>query len=590
MAVDSPVGNDFARQLTGNLGGIGSEVARMVSHAIDDEDARHDPAASITQHSLLTIGPFFRAVSILAGLVGRLDLQLKAMGAKNRFEVQRKDPRNFLVEKKPHPNLRSMTWRQQMQVHMMLTPGGFTEIIRDPNNKNNATNILALMPLDPNYVVYGVVKDSKGIERTYYFYYDNPGKLEPRPISFDNMIHFKGLSYNGIMAMDPVNLMRQDMGLVTSRRGYAKVYFHSNGQIRGFMEVPEKVSPEKFINFMMTVQALASERSMDPTKTIPLFDGITFKPYQDDPEKSQLNESMSQTPETVSSWTGVPQMLLGSVKESSYNALEQVMRGFFTVTVDAILCEYESELEDKLLTEDELREGRLKFVFDRSRLNALLIAEYHKMIRDDFQSGGISWEEMRIALGHHIDPTEGHFFLPQNLVGSNPIQIGSDPTAPRPKDDPKKTKKPARRGTDASVNNLANEKHRHAIRKNATAILDRICNRLTKALLHTADKPDFQKQLTNIAKRELGRIKEDTDILNDLSLSAGLIATPVNCDVLGEFTSRISGDLIATASQQTKPTKPTSAIVQLACQNARDAVLSEFVRQLVGDSNGTAKD
>lgn len=581
MAVESPVGNDFARQITGTLNASSHEIARMVMHAIDDEDARHDPAASITQHSVMTIGPFFRAVAILAGLIGRLDLQLKVLGKNNRSDIADDDERNFLVEKKPHANLRSSTWRQQMQVHCMLTPGGFTEIIRDPGNPNKATNILALMPLDPNYVLYGVIRDKNKIERTVYFYFDNPESLTPRPIEFDDMIHVKGLSYNGVMGIDPINVMRQDLGLATSRRGYAKMYFHSNGQIRGFMEVPPSVSPEKFINFMMTVQALASERSMDPSKTIPLFDGIQFKPYQDNPENSQLVESLSMTPEMVSSWTGVPQMLLGSVKESSYNALEQVMRGFFTITVDAILREFETELDDKLLTEKELKQRRLSFRFDRSTLNALLVAEFHKMIRDDFSSGLLSWEEARIALSRHTDASDGHFFLPQNLVGSNPIQVGGDPTAPREnntKDDPKSNRKPATEKTPAS--SPAN----YAIKRNAEAVLKRICNRLTKAFMHAAEKPNLQKQLEAIDRRERSRIKEDIDILNDLSLASGLINQHVHCDILNQFRSDIVKSI--TEHPQMKP----PAAIQLACQSASDAILREFTCQLTGESaDGTSE-
>ncbi len=574
MAIESPIGNDFLLQLSPNNVSASSPIARMIGVAIADEDAKNDPASLITQHTVLTVGPFFRAVAILAGLISRLEVTLQKKEPGNKNVIQTGDDRNFLVAKKPHPHLKSRTWRQQMQVHAMLTPGGFSEIIRDPNNP---TKILAIMPLDPNNMLFGVIKPVsgpyRGQDRMVYFYYDNPQSTTPRPIDFDNIFHVKGLSYNGVMAMDPINLMRQDMGLATSRRGYAKQYFHSNGQIRGFMEVPQHVSPEKFINFMTTIAALAAERGQDPTKTIPLFDGITFKPYQDDPQKSQLQQSLEMTPEIVSSWTGVPEMLLGRVKESSYNTLEQVMRGFFFTTVDNWLDEYEDELDDKMLTEDELREGRLGFKFDRSQLNKLLVTEYHKMIREDFHAGLKSWEESREALDSHTDPTEGHFFLPQNLVGRDPIQLGGNPTAPRESSDNTPTRRAGRETAQTGTANLAPTGPQVVVlRRNAHQVLGRVCNRLTKAIAHAADKPDFQKQLLAIADRESTKLKEDIDMLNDLSMAAGLISKPITCDLIGVFSNQLTS------------AGGTPEAVQAACHAATQSVLTTTIDQLLGVS------
>jgi hypothetical protein len=343
---------------------------------------------------------------------------------------------------------------------------------------------------------------------------------------------------------------------------------------------------------MMTVQALASERSQDPTKTIPLFDGIQFKPFQDTPDKSQLRESLEMTPEIVSSWTGVPEMLLGRVKESSYNTLEQVMRGFFFTTVDNWLDEYEDELDDKCLTEDELRAGELGFKFDRSQLNKLLVMEYHRMVREDFHAGLASWEESREALDRHTDPSDGHFFLPQNLVGRDPIQLGGDPTAPRPPRQQSRTRRaqrePQRPAAQTGPTNLATPPaaapvapvapivtvqpgpQAVVLRRNAQQVLGRLCNRLTKAINHVSDKADFQKQLQAIAEREAAKVKEDFDMLNDLSISAGLITKPVACDLIEQFATHLACGVGAPDS------------IPAACQAATQSVLTHTIDQLLG--------
>ena len=99
MAVDSPIGNDFLLQLGQNHVSPTNPIARMIGLAITDEDAKHDPASLITQHTVLTVGPFFRAVAILAGLIGRLEVTLQKKEKGNRNVIQTNDDRNFLVSK-----------------------------------------------------------------------------------------------------------------------------------------------------------------------------------------------------------------------------------------------------------------------------------------------------------------------------------------------------------------------------------------------------------------------------------------------------------------------------------------------------------
>lgn len=552
MAVESPVGEDHLRQVNPVTVSSSNSIVDFVMSVggYRDEEEDLDPAAHVNQHTLLTVGPFFRAVTILSGLIGRLEITLQRKERNNRKLVQDQDNRNFLVQKKPNPFIKARTWKKQKQLHAMLTPGGFTEIIRNPVNKQ----ILALNTLDPNNVLYGVFRDKAGYDRPVYFYYDNPNK-DPRPIPFNDVIHVKGLSYNGVMGIDPVNLMRQDLGLAMARRTYAKTYFHSNGHIRGFMVIPPEMSAEKWLNFMETTKALMADRSKDPSKTIPLFGGGDFKPVSDTPDKSQLKESLELTPEMVSAWTGVPEMLLGRVKESSYNSLEQVMKGFFFGTLDDWLDEYEDELDDKLLTEQELREGKLCFRFNRSQLNAMLIDEFHKMIRENFASGLGSWEESREAMDLPTDPEDGHFYLPQNLVGANPINPGTQQVS--------------------SGKSKENGTKNVALRNNAQHTISRICHRINKAISHAASKENLPKQLPGIAANEAKRSQKDLHLLNELSLGSGLIQFPIEFDLLGHYSQALAQTLSSSGDD-------LKTAVEAACQTATNSVLSEYVNRLLG--------
>jgi hypothetical protein len=74
-----------------------------------------------------------------------------------------------------------------------------------------------------------------------------------------------------------------------------------------------------------------------------------------------------------------------------------------------------------------------------------------------------------------------------------------------------------------------------------------------------------------IAERESPKVAEELEMLNDLSLSAGLIRKPVACDLINLFSTHL---LVASGTES----------IQAACQTATQSVLTNTIDQLLGVS------
>jgi len=412
----SPIGNDiYKRQHNGFA---------MIPFGNNCFPSMEKNAVPVTQYSVLGIPPFWRATNILCGFLGRIPVELKRKRRGKKSTVETGDGRHFLMCKKPHANLRARTWKQTMGLHYQVAPSGaFSEIIRDPDTNEPE----AILPLDPNRVAWGVEVDANNRPKRMIYLYIEQDFFgvplgPPRIIDPANMLHFKGLSYDAVMGIDKIDLLQRKFGLMLARTEYQRKYYIGNARIRGFIMVPPGMQ-EVFGTMMEVISEHMAAQDMDPLKAIPLFDNAKFERADDTPEDQQLIEAMKTDPDTCGVITGVPGFLLGADTRDSYKSLEKVMSSFFTTTVHDQFNEFESEMDDKMLTEEELRTDELGFRFDRGELMATDVASFHTMLIEDLHGGLIAWEEAREAIDRHTDSSDGTFFVPQNIVGADPTDI-----------------------------------------------------------------------------------------------------------------------------------------------------------------------
>lgn len=559
--IESPINGDLTKQ---HIGGS-SPIHRLINIGVEEEPN----SVPVTQNSVLSIAPYWRATNILCGLVGRIPLELKRRSRGNKFVTQTGDPRHFLVRKKPHSQLKSRTWRKTLQLHAMVAGGGgFSEVIRDPD-----TGLpMAIIPLDPNRVGWGVITDAQNRPiRTVYVYQDNPGTSQCRAIDMEDMIHIKGLSWDAIMGIDTTKLLQREFGLILARQNYTRKYYVGNARIRGFLMVPAGTDMALYSNMMQVISDHMSQQDADPLKTVPLFDGVKYQATQDSPENSELTESLKMTPDTVAVITGVPPFFLGADTRDSYNSLEKVMQGFFTTTADDLFDEWESELDDKLLTEDELREDELGFRFDRERLMATDVATFHKMLREDMHAGLLAWEECRESLDRTTDTSDLTFMVPQNVVGAEPTSLNGLSDSGGMKND----------ADDMQNSVVPNRKTIAAVMRLMNATAERYCDRLVNAAVAKSGNIDkFESFLASIEgsakNRELEIELSHMRPVFDVAIESGLLDSAPDWTIVSRFHTALNA-----AINTNHANRPFPDVVNDVCRTTTQSVVAELTQMLI---------
>lgn len=588
--IESPISGDMAKRQIGT-----SPLHRLISINIGDEEPNSVP---VTQNSVLSIAPYWRATNILCGLVGRIRINLARKARGNKLVVQHDDNRNFLVSKKPHRHLKSRTWRKTLMLHAQITPGGgFSEVIRDPETGDP----LAILPLDPNRVGWGVLFDENNRPlRTVYVYQDDPSSTECRPIQFDDMIHIKGLSYDSIMGIDTTNLLQREFGLILARQNYTRKYYVGNAKIRGFLMVPAGTDMNLYANMMQVIKDHMEQQDADPLKTVPLFDGVKYQPTQDSPENSELTESLRMTPDTCAVITGVPAFFLGADTRDSYNSLEKVMQGFFTTTVGDWFDEFETELDDKLLTEEQLRKGELGFRFSRDQLMATDVLTFHKMLREDMHAGLLAWEECREQLDMTTDESDLTFMVPQNVVGAQPSSLrglsgnaaadDAEPNGGNPSRNgsgsPARKRRKAKRPSISRKSALNKAlQHDGAIARLAVSTAQRVCNRISNAAVAKSGNVDkFEGFLAalDVSREECPERDIETSHMApvfDVAIEAGLLNGPPEWTIVSRFRNALEA-----AINENHVSREFCDVVNEVCATTTREILDDLTNFLSADT------
>jgi hypothetical protein len=326
------------------------------------------------------------------------------------------------------------------------------------------------------------------------------------------------------------------------------------------------MNPNQFANMMNTIRDHMREQSKDPMKIVPFFEGVKYEKTQDDPEKSQLTESMKMSPAVASQLTGVPDFFLGAEVRGSYNAIEQILDSFYITTVDDIFDEFESEMDDKLLTEDELKAEKLFFQFNRKKLQAMNVVKFRDMIRKDFSTGLLSWEEARSEMEETHDLSGGRFFLPANIVGANPNQVGNA-GAPQP------VKKPGQEPNKK-------EKKSGSMANLADTTISRLCDRIGRAACKAASNVGkFEKWFGGLRNDETDIVDEHLKPIYSVAIDFGYIDGPPEFDLLGIYLERLKADsLNAKASTD----HPFERVVAAECDEIKTHVRQQFPRLMTG--------
>lgn len=295
-----------------------------------------------------------------------------------------------LFAKRPNRFQTPFEFREMLEGHLCLRGNAFCQIVED-----GAGGISELMPLHPDRIKVEMLDN--GSYR--YRYKDSAG--QDQVFRRDQLWHLRGLSSDGVVGINPIELQRESIGSGLSAQDYGNRYFANDAKPSGgWIEFPGKfadITARKIFQEGWQATQGGSNRG----KTALLDQGMKYHEIGINNRDSQFLELRQFTVGDVSRIFRVPPHLVGDLSKATFSNIEQQSLEFVTYTMTPWAERWESSIETFLLGPDQ----GLEVEFDFSVLLRGDADGRGKYYHNGILDGWMTRNEARVREG--LDPLDG---------------------------------------------------------------------------------------------------------------------------------------------------------------------------------------
>ena len=310
--------------------------------------------------TILGYPALWRAISLISRDVAKLPLfvykRVQGMG-KTRDTMH---PAYRLLRRRPMQNMTSFVFRQTLMGHALVHGNGYAYVFRDSSARPTD-----MVPLDPTRTS-PVKEDGRLLYVTTIAL--ESGGAEVRTLLPENVVHIKGLGWDGFIGYSVIDCLRESLGLGLALQKYGSVFFRNNAKPSIVIEMPGKLGDEMAIKRLRESWGDVHQGLDNSHKPAILEQGAQVKPLSINNDDAQFLESRNFEIRQVANIIGVPPHKLGDDVKTAYNSLESENQSYLQEALDPWLCNWEAELESKLFTQNELDQDSHVIEFQRDAI------------------------------------------------------------------------------------------------------------------------------------------------------------------------------------------------------------------------------
>jgi HK97 family phage portal protein len=458
----------------------------------------------ISRDGAMKLSAFWRGVNLRSDYIARLPLEVKLKTDRGKAP-DTDHPAYSLLMYQPNPEVNAFTLKKTAEHHQIVSGNGYIYILRRGSGAP-----AELWNLDPdNTWPVRVNGRLSYVTRIDY----GEGRREMRNLLKEDVIHLKGLGWDGLCGYPFLRVMANTLGLSTAANEYAARFFRNNAEPRVVIEMPGPMPQDAQTQFIeqwnKMHQGLESAH-----RTAIITGGGKVSPFSINASDAQLLDQRKFSLVEIANGLGMPPHKVGASDRIAYNSLEQENQAFADDTLEPRMSEWEQELHNKLLTEREKMLDTHCIRFDRNELvRADLVARATAMEKA-VKGPWMTPDEARSGegLSPYPGPEGDKLLIPEKPEPKAP----SEPEKPEPEED----------DDEPAPKTGANARNSHE------SLLLRTCNRLAKRIAAQAtNKAKDQRQFMDFVDRK-GVETLRSGILDELEAVCGACAdVGVSADV-----------------------------------------------------------
>lgn len=376
----------------------------------------YDTAAgrSVTPESSLQVIAVFACVRILAETVASLPLPVYRRlpnGGKARA------PQHYLysiLHDLPNPEMTSFELRETLMGHLCTWGNAYAEIEID-----RAGRVVALWPLRPDRMT---VKRESG--KLVYRYRlnraDEQGRLEV-PLQSWQVLHVRGLGFNGIVGYSPIAMARQAVGLAQATEEFGARFFGNGARPGMVLEHPGKLSQEAHNRLRDSWEE--RHQGLEKSHRVAILEeGLKAHEIGLPPEDAQFLQTRKYQTIEIARLYRVPPHMLADLERATFSNIEHQSLDFVIHTARPWLVRWEQAIQRDLLTAAEREHFFAEFLVDgllrgdiQSRYQAYSVGR---------QNGWLSANDVREL--ENMNPIAGGdvYLVPLNMIPSSQAGAG----------------------------------------------------------------------------------------------------------------------------------------------------------------------
>lgn len=379
---------------------------------------------SVNQYTALNATPVIAAVTMLAEDVAKLPWGLfeQADG-----EAKREAKSHFLYDLLQEPNewQDDLEFREQMQVGLIMRGNAYAPIIRSARGEP-----IRLVPINPDWcalweapngdLFYRVTAQGLHMRAVLN---DDAFYRETGMFRFEDMLHIRGFSSNGLLGAARIALAREAIALSLAQEQQAARWMGNGAKPSGVLTTDQKLTKEAADRIAADWKTMHAGLQ-NSGKTAVLEQGLKWQALQMTSSDLEFIASRKFQVEEIARLFRIPQHMMGVLERSTNNNIAQQAQEYINYT----LTGYTNRWKRKMSQHFGLRKQGLTIEFDYRELTTADIGTRVNNWRTMIMSMIAKPDEARIDLG--MQPVGGDaakLHYPQNMATQGSQSTGTAP-------------------------------------------------------------------------------------------------------------------------------------------------------------------
>ncbi len=295
----------------------------------------------------------YTCIKILSEALGKLPLKIyqDTNGAKKSTEHYLQP----LFKLRPNPYMSASDFWKCVEVLRNLHGNSYVWIDYVERGRN-AGKIQGFYPLDPTRMKVwvddtGLLSSSNSI---WYVYTDGTG--EQHKLKSTDLLHFKGLSIDGIIGLSPISMLKNSIENSASAGKFLNNSYKNGMQTAGIINYTGDLNQEAENTFREKFEQMSSGlKNANRISLLPI--GYQYQSLALKLTDAQFLENTKLTVQQLSAAFGVKLHQINELIKSSYASTSEANREFYSDTLMANLTMYEQEVDYKCFLNSELKKG-----------------------------------------------------------------------------------------------------------------------------------------------------------------------------------------------------------------------------------------